>query len=146
MRNQDIMILYERARSIRVDKGNKEPLSQALASSLTSYEMLGKEAFLSKRENLANLCIGYINNAYTQGVIKENKEKLQRQVEEMQKQIMKLAIDYEVLLSDNNELRREQEAANQSVSALTSTVKDLTEENKELRKELDWYKKQEFGV
>jgi chromosome segregation ATPase len=146
MRNQDIMILYERARSIRVDKGNKEPLSQALASSLTSYEMLGKEAFLSERENLANLCIGYINNAYTQGVIKENKEKLQRQVEEMQKQIMKLAIDYEVLLSDNNELRREQEAANQSVSALTSTVKDLTEENKELRKELDWYKKQEFGV
>jgi hypothetical protein len=137
MRNQDIMILYERARSIRVDKGNKEPLSQALASSLTSYEMLGKEAFLSERENLANLCIGYINNAYTQGVIKENKEKLQRQVEEMQKQIMKLAIDYEVLLSDNNELRREQEAANQSVSALTSTVKDLTEENKELRKELD---------
>jgi chromosome segregation ATPase len=137
MRNQDIMVLYERARSIRVDKGNKEPLSQALASSLTSYEMLGKEAFLSERENLANLCIGYINNAYTQGVIKENKEKLQRQVEEMQKQIMKLAIDYEVLLSDNNELRREQEAANQSVSALTSTVKDLTEENKELRKELD---------
>jgi chromosome segregation ATPase len=137
MRNQDIMILYERTRSIRVDKGNKEPLSQALASSLTSYEMLGKEAFLSERENLANLCIGYINNAYTQGVIKENKEKLQRQVEEMQKQIMKLAIDYEVLLSDNNELRREQEAANQSVSALTSTVKDLTEENKELRKELD---------
>jgi chromosome segregation ATPase len=137
MRNQDIMILYERARSIRVDKGNKEPLSQALASSLTSYEMLGKEAFLSERENLANLCIVYINNAYTQGVIKENKEKLQRQVEEMQKQIMKLAIDYEVLLSDNNELRREQEAANQSVSALTSTVKDLTEENKELRKELD---------
>ena len=85
MRNQDIMILYERARSIRVDKDNKEPLSWALASSLTSYEMLGKEAFLSERENLANLCLGYINNAYTQGVIKENKEKLQRQVEEMQK-------------------------------------------------------------
>ena len=41
MRNQDIMILYERARSISVDKDNKEPLSQALASSLTSYEMLG---------------------------------------------------------------------------------------------------------
>jgi chromosome segregation ATPase len=146
MRNQDIMILYERARSIRVDKGNNEPLSQALASSLTSYEMLGKEAFLSERENLANLCIGYINNAYTQGVIKENKEKLQRQVEEMQKQITKLATDYEVLLSGNNELRREQEAANESVSTLTSTIKDLTEENKELRNELDWYKKQEFGV
>ena len=146
MRNQDIMILYERARSIRVDKGNKEPLSQALASSLTSYEMLGKEAFLSERENLANLCIGYINNAYTQGVIKENKEKLQRQVEEMQKQITKLATDYEVLLSENNELRREQEAANESVCTLTSTIKDLTEENKELRNELDRYKKQEFGV
>jgi hypothetical protein len=27
MRNQDIMILYERTRSIRVDKDNKEPLS-----------------------------------------------------------------------------------------------------------------------
>jgi hypothetical protein len=37
MRNQDIMILYERARSISVDKDNKEPLSQALASSITSY-------------------------------------------------------------------------------------------------------------
>ena len=146
MRNQDIMILYERARSIRVDKGNKEPLSQALASSLSSYEMLGKEAFLSERENLANLCIGYINNAYTQGVIKENKEMLQRQVEEMQKQITKLATDYELLLSENNELRREQEAANESVSTLTSTIKDLTEEKKELRNELDWYKKQESGV
>jgi chromosome segregation ATPase len=146
MRNQDIMILYERARSIRVGKGNKEPLSQALASSLTSYEMLGKDAFLPERENLANLCIEYINNAYTQGVIKENKEKLQRQVEEMKKQITKLATDYEVLLSENNELRREQEVANESVSTLTSTIKDLTEENKELRKDVEWYKRQEFGV
>lgn len=50
MRNQDITILYERARGIRVDKGNKEPLAQALASSLTTYEMLGKEAFLSERK------------------------------------------------------------------------------------------------
>src|SRR5215216_141146 len=74
MRNQDIMILYERARSISVDKDNKEPLSQALASSITSYEMLGKGAFLSERENLANLCIEYINDAYTRGVIEENKE------------------------------------------------------------------------
>jgi hypothetical protein len=145
MRNQDIMILYERARSIRVDKDNKEPLSQALASSLTSYEMLGKEAFLPERENLANLCIGYINNAFTQGVIKENKEKLHRQVEEIQKQITKLATDYEVLLSENNELRREEEAANESVSTLTGTIKDLTEENRDLKKELDWYK-QDFRV
>lgn len=109
MRNQDIMILYERARSISADKDNKEPLSQALASSLTSYEMLGKGAFLAERENLANLCIGYINDAYTQGVIKENKEKLQRQVEELQKQISKIATDYEVIFAENNELRREQE-------------------------------------
>ena len=49
MRNQDITILYDRARSIKVDKGNKEPLAQALASSLTTYEMLGKEAFLSEK-------------------------------------------------------------------------------------------------
>jgi cell division protein FtsB len=134
MRNQDIMILYERARSISVDKDNKEPLSQALASSLTTYEMLGKGAFLSERESLANLCIGYINDAYTQGVIKENKEKLQRQVEELQKQISKMATGYEVLLAENNELRREQDAANESVSTLTSSIKDLTDENKELKK------------
>src|SRR5215203_1412769 len=127
MRNQDIMILYERARSINVEKGNKEPLSQALASSLTTYEMLGKGAFLSERESLANLCIGYINDAYTRGVIKENKEKLQ-------KQISKMATGYEVLLAENNELRREQEAANESVSTLTSSIKDLTDENKELKK------------
>src|SRR5215216_793988 len=138
MRNQDIMILYERARSISVDKDNKEPLSQALASSITSYEMLGKGAFLSERENLANLCIEYINDAYTRGVIEENKEKLQRQVS-------KIATDYEVLSAENNELRREQEAANESVSTLTSTKKDLTEENKELKEELNWYKKQELG-
>ena len=136
MRNQDIMILYERARSISADKDNKEPLSQALASSLTSYEMLGKGAFLAERENLANLCMGYINDAYTQGVIKENKEKLQRQVEELQKQISKIATDYEVLFAENNELRREQEAANESVSTLTSSIKNLTEENEELKKEL----------
>jgi hypothetical protein len=134
MRNQDIMILYERARNISVDKDNNEPLSQALASSLTSYEMLGKGAFLSERESLANLCIGYINDAYTRGVIRENKEKLQRQVEELQKQINKIAIDYEVLLAENNELRREQEAANESVSTLTSSIKALTDENKELKK------------
>lgn len=145
MRNQDIMILYERARSISVDKDNNtEPLSQALTSSLTSYEMLGKGAFLSERENLANLCIGYINDAYTRGVIKENKEKLQRQVEELQKQISKTATDYEVLVAENNELRREQEEANESISTLTSSIKDLTDENKELKKELNWYK-QELG-
>jgi hypothetical protein len=134
MRNQDIMILYEKARSINVDKDNKEPLSQALASSLTSYEMLGKGAFLSERENLANLCIEYINDAFTQGVIEENKEKLQSQVEELQKQISKLSTNYEVLLAENNELRREQEAASESISTLTSTIKDLMEKNKELKK------------
>jgi hypothetical protein len=74
MRNQDIMILYEKARSISVDKDKKEPLSQALASSITSYEMLGKGAFLSERESLANLCIGYINDAYTQGLSKKTKK------------------------------------------------------------------------
>ncbi len=140
MRNQDIVILYERARSISVDKDSPEPLSQALASSITNYEMLGKGAFLPEREDLANQCIGYINDAYTQGVIKENKEKLQSQVEELQKQINKISIDYEVLLSENNELRQEQAATNESISALTGTVKDLTEENKLLKKELDWYK------
>jgi hypothetical protein len=140
MRSQDIMILYERARSIGVDKDNTEPLSQALASSLTSYEMLGKGGFLEERENLANLCIEYINNAYTQGLIKENKEKLQTQLEELQKQISKISTDYEVLLAENSEVRREQEAANESVSTLTSSMKDLIEENKNLKRELDWYK------
>jgi regulator of replication initiation timing len=144
MRNQDIIILYERARSISVDKDNVEPLSQALASSITSYEMLGNGAFLSERENLANLCIGYINDAYTQGVIEENKVKLQSQVEELLKQISKISTNYEVLLAENNELEREQEAARESISTLTSTIKGLTEENKELKKELNWYK-QEFG-
>jgi SMC interacting uncharacterized protein involved in chromosome segregation len=143
MRNQDIMILYERARSISINKDKTQPLSQALASSITSYEMLGKGAFLSERENLANLCIGYINDAYTQGVIEENKEKLQRQVGDLQKQISKIAIDYEVLLAENNELKREQEAANESISSLTSSVEDLTVENKGLKKELSDYK-QEF--
>ena len=133
MRNQDIMILYERARSIRVDKGNKEPLSQALASSITSYEMLGKGAFVSEREDLANLCIGYINDAYTEGVIEENKEKLQREVEELQKQISKTATDYEVLFAENNELKREREAANERKSMLTVSVEHLTDENKELK-------------
>jgi hypothetical protein len=140
MRNQDIMVLYERARSIGVDKDNKEPLSQALASSIASYEMLGKGAFLSERENLVNLCIGYINDAYTQGVIEENKEKLQRQVEELQKQISKIATDYEVLFAENNELKREREAANERISTLTISVEDLTDENKKLKKELSYYK------
>jgi hypothetical protein len=140
MRNQDIMILYERARNINVDKDNKEPLSQALASSISSYEMLGKGAFLSEREDLANLCIGYINDAYTQGVIEENKEKLQRQVEELQKQISKIVTDYEVLFAENNELKREREAANERISMLTISVEHLTDENKELKKELNYYK------
>ena len=64
----------------------------------------------------------------------------------MQKQITKMDTDYEVLLAEYNELRRKQEAANESVSTLTSTIKDLTKENNLLRKELDWHKKQEFGV
>ena len=58
MRNQDIVILYDKARSIIVDKDNNQQLlSEALASSITSYEMLGKRAFSSERENLANICI-----------------------------------------------------------------------------------------
>jgi chromosome segregation ATPase len=106
--------------------------------------MLCKGAFLSERERLANLCIVYVNDAYTRVVIRENNEKLQRQVEELQKQINKIATDYEVLLAENNELRREQEAANESVSKLASSIKDMTDENKELKRELNWYK-QELG-
>lgn len=140
MRNQDIIILYERGRTIAADKDNTQPLSEALASSITSYEMLGKEAFSSERENLANLCIEYINRAYVQGVIKENKDKLHSQVEELQRQISKIDTDYEVLLAESNELRREQEAASESIMALTSAIKSLTDNNKELKKEVDWYK------
>jgi peptidoglycan hydrolase CwlO-like protein len=142
MRSQDIIILYEKARSIIVDKDNKVPLSEALASAITSYEMLGKGAFLSERADLANLCIGYMNDAYTQGIIEENKEKLQRQAEELQKQISKMATDYEVLSAENNELKREHEAANESISTLTSNVEERTVENKELEKELYRYKQE----
>ena len=73
MRNQDIVVLYEKARSIGVDRDNPESLSGALSSSISNYEMRckgGSSAFLSERENLANECIGYINDAYTQGTIK----------------------------------------------------------------------------
>ncbi len=145
MRNQDIMILYERGRTITIDKDNTRPLSEALASTITSYEMLGKEAFSSERENLASLCMDYINQAYAQGVIEENKDKLQIQVEELQKQIIKINTDYEVLLAENNELRREQEAASESIVTLTSTIKELTENNQELRKGVNWYK-QELAI
>ena len=144
MRNQDIVILYEKARSIIVDRNNPEPLSRALASSISNYEMLrkgGSSAFLPERENLANECIGYINDAYTQGIIKENKEKLRSQVEEMQKQLSKLSIDHEVLMSENNELRVEQAAANESISTLSNTIKELKEENALLKKDLELYKK-----
>jgi hypothetical protein len=37
MRNQDIVVLYEKARIIIVDRDNPEPLSQALASSISNY-------------------------------------------------------------------------------------------------------------
>jgi hypothetical protein len=140
MRSQDIMIIYERARSIIVDKDNTLPLSQALASSITSYEMLGKGAFLSEREHLANQCIGYINDAYTLGVIEENKEKLQRRVEELKKQISKITTDHEVLLAENNELKREQEAAKEHISTLTINAEGVKDENVELKKELNLYK------
>lgn len=142
MRNQDIIVLYERGRTIAADKDNTQPLSEALASSITSYEMLGKEAFSSERENLADLCIEYINRAYAQGVIKENKDKLHSQVAELQRQISKIDTDYEVLLAESNELRREQEAASESIMSLTSAIKNLTDNNKELKKEIDWYKEE----
>jgi len=143
MRNQDIMISYERARTINADNPNtRYPLSEAIASSITSYEMLGKEAFGAERENLASVCMDYINQAYAQGVIEENKDKLQTQVEELQKQISKINTDYEVLLAENNELRREQEAASQSIVTLTSAIKDLGQDNKRLRKEVNWYKQE----
>ncbi|MFL6482499.1 MAG: hypothetical protein ACJ70R_06190 [Nitrososphaera sp.] len=149
MRNQDIVVLYEKARSISVDRDNPEPLSQALASSISNYEMLGKGggggAFLPERVNLANECIEYINDAYTQGIIKENKEKLRSQVEEMQKQLSKLSIDHEVLMSENNELRREQAAANESIPNLSNTIKELKEENTLLKKKLDCYR-QDSGI
>ncbi|MDQ3835497.1 MAG: hypothetical protein M3270_00990 [Thermoproteota archaeon] len=56
----------------------------------------------------------------------------------MQKQLSKLSIDYEVLMSENNELRREQAAANESISTLSNTIKELKEENALLKKDLDW--------
>jgi chromosome segregation ATPase len=143
MRNQDIMISYERARTINADNHNTPyPLSEAIASTITSYEMLGKGAFSAERENLASVCMDYINLAYAQGLIEENKDKLQSQVGELQKQISKINTDYEVLLAENNELRREQEAASESIVTLTTTIKDLSQDNKQLRKEINWYKQE----
>jgi outer membrane murein-binding lipoprotein Lpp len=143
MRNQDIMISYERARTINADNHNTpHPLSEAIVSTITSYEMLGKGAFSAERENLASVCMDYINRAYAQGLIEENKDKLQSQVGELQKQISKINTDYEVLLAENNELRREQEAASESIVTLTTTIKDLSQDNKQLREEINWYKQE----
>jgi chromosome segregation ATPase len=143
MRNQDILIHYDKARSITVGKDNNQQLlSEALASSITSYEMLGKGAFSSERENLANICIEHINYAYTRGIIQENKDKFQTLVQELPKQISKINTDYEVLLAEYNELRLEQEAVGESITTLMSTIKDLVKHNKELKKENNWYKQE----
>src|SRR5687768_12511533 len=87
MRNRDIIIDGEKARSIIVyyHKGKKDDdkedkrmtLAEALSASITDYE-LGIDLFpLSHQQGLANLCLPYINKAYTNGIILENKPRLQ---------------------------------------------------------------------
>jgi hypothetical protein len=73
----DIIIVAEKARSIIVDKDIKMTLAEALPSAISNYELLGKGGAFptSERENLANLSLKYINEAYANGVIQENKRK-----------------------------------------------------------------------
>jgi len=76
LRSGGIIIVAEKARSIIVDKDIKMTLAEALPCAISNYELLGKVggAFPpSERENLANLCLKYINEAYANGVIQENK-------------------------------------------------------------------------
>jgi hypothetical protein len=77
LRSGDIIIIVaEKARSIIVDKDIKMTLAEALPCAISNYELLGKGGAFppSERENLANLCLKYINEAYANGVIQENKE------------------------------------------------------------------------
>jgi hypothetical protein len=71
----DIIIMAEKARSIIVDKDIKMTLAEALSCAISNYELLGKDSAFppSERENLANLCLKYINEVYANGFIQEDK-------------------------------------------------------------------------
>jgi hypothetical protein len=73
----DIIIVAEKARSIIVDKDIKMTLAEALPCAISNYELLGNGGAFPplERENLANLCLKYINEAYANGVIQEDKRK-----------------------------------------------------------------------
>jgi chromosome segregation ATPase len=124
MRNEDIKILDDKAQRIIVDyKGVKVTLAIALANSLTDY-VLEQQVFPSERETLANVCIGYMNLAQTNGVIEGNKEKLQRKIEELQKQIEEK--DKEIV-SHLSEIQRLTEERDGAVKTAKSLQEDLIE-------------------
>jgi hypothetical protein len=75
MRSEVIIIVAEKARRIIIEEDSKVVLGEALASSISTYELLGKEMFPFEQEKLANVCLRYINLAYTSGVIVYNKER-----------------------------------------------------------------------
>jgi hypothetical protein len=73
----DIIIVAEKARSIIVDKDIKMTLAEALPYAISNYELLGNGGAFPplERENLANLCLKYINEAYANSIIQEDKRK-----------------------------------------------------------------------
>jgi chromosome segregation ATPase len=124
MRTEVIKILDDKAQRIIVDyKGVNVTLAIALANSLTDY-MLEQQVFPSERETLANVCIGYMNLAQTNGVIEQNREKLQRKIEELQKQIEQK--DKEIV-SHLSEIQRLTEERDGAVKTANSLQEDLLE-------------------
>ena len=60
MRSEAIIILAEKAVGIIIEEDSKVALGEVQASSISTYELLGKEMFPHRQEKLANICFRYV--------------------------------------------------------------------------------------
>jgi septal ring factor EnvC (AmiA/AmiB activator) len=118
-------------------------LSEALYAAINDYE-IKSEMLPGQQERWATICRTYINMAYTNGVVLENKEKYQARIEDLQKQVERLEGEKASLLAQIDEFEREQGSSNDRINTLQRDIVDVTDENRRLNEELNWYKR-EFG-
>lgn len=108
LRNHDYIILPEAHRifydSTRYNN-HRLSLADGLAAAISDYEMVKSMPVVA--QNFAGVCLYWINRAFSNGVVAENKEKLLPQLEAKDDEIAQLKRDKAQVLSDMQRISTE---------------------------------------
>jgi chromosome segregation ATPase len=132
MRNKDIIINGDKARSIIVDKKTNTTLADNLAKRINKYKQARSGTIPSILETDIASCLEAINEAYAYGVVEENKERFQQEIKELQRQIKEKDEKIATYLADIDQLKQERDGAMETANKLSLELADMTGQKKAL--------------